>query len=275
MSERLETELLSPTPSPLVAGDPHVTLLVLHFPAYTSSGIEVKNQEIDFIVGERFVITVRYEVIAPLYQLRKILETDELVSGETVMAPDVLLEVLFAHLYAAVRDHMNHAAARLTGVERQMVDGRERTTVRAISQINREFLHLESAIANQEGPLERFMTSLTERKLFGPSFADRALRIMAAREQVAHEISTQRAFAKELRETNAALLEARQNEIMKTLTVITVIILPLTLIADFYAMEVQGAPFTHDPNGFWILIAFMALVAGILVFIFARKRWLF
>ncbi len=275
ISERIESELLAPTPSSLFANDDEVALLVVHFPAHGHEDGEDKDQEVDFVVGKHFVATIRYEVIAPLYHLQKLLETQKLMSADLALSTDVLVEILFAHLYAAVREHTNHVANRLGRVEEQMFSGQERRTVRAISVVSREFLHLEAALANQEGPLTRFLRQLSDPAYFGSSFTERCARILADRQHVEHVIRTHRAVSTELRETNAALLEARQNEIMKTLTVITFLMLPLELLTFMFAMHLPGTPLEDNPHAFWIVLGIMAVVLGLLASFFARKRWIF
>lgn len=274
ISERLETELLSPTPSPLVAGDEGAALLIMHFPAHETENSNTKGQEIDFVVGSHFIVTVRYEVIVPLHHLKKLLETQQIVSDHNGITTDVLLEILFAHLYTSVRDHTDHAADSMERIERDMFDGHERNTVRQISNVSREFLHLEAALANQEESLNRFLKALAERNFFGASFSERAGRIEAERTQVAHFIKTYRAIATEMRETNIALLEAHQNEIMKTLTIITVIILPLELIAVTFGIHAKGTPFEGNPDAFLIIMTIMFSIVILMVLFFAKKRWL-
>ncbi|HCG99951.1 MAG TPA: hypothetical protein DE036_09330, partial [Actinobacteria bacterium] len=236
INERLEAEMLSPTPAPLAAGDEQMALVVLHFPAHERDGEGAKSQEIDFVVGSHFIVTVRYEVIVPLHHLEKMLEVQKLVGEQEALTTDILLEILFSHLYTAVRNHTDHSAENLVRVERDMFDGHERRTVREISSVNREFLHLEMALANQEESLEYFLKALAERNFFGPSFSGRSARILAERMQVGRLIQTHRAIATELRETNLALLEARQNQIMKMLAVLTVI--AELLIVTFSALLV-------------------------------------
>lgn len=274
IGERIEKELLSPTPTPLVASDAGATLLVLHFPAPGRENGDTGDQEVDVVVGAHFIITVRYEVIAPLHHLKKQLETQKIVAPKTLLTADVLFEILFVHLYTSVRDHVNHAAERLTRVERDMFDGSERSTIRSISNISREFLHMEAALANQEGPLGRFLSVLGERGFFNASFAERSEHILAERTQVARLIETHSAVASELRQTNIALLEAGQNGIMKTLTIVNFIFLPLGLISWIFAMRTEGIPFINSPNAFWIVLALMAGVATLLTLFFIKKRWL-
>lgn len=274
ISERIETELLSPTPFPLAAGDTDIALLVLHFPAHAGDDGETRDQEVDFVVGTHFIITVRYEVIAPLHRLRKLLETEEMVDGHATLSTEILLEVLFGHLYTSVRDHTNHIANHLMRLERDMFEGKERVTVRGISGISREFLHLESALANQEEPLALFLKALTRPNFYGSTFGERATRILGELTQVARLIRTHRAVASELRETNAMLLESRQSDIMKTLTILSVVVLPLELIAFVLSIHAGGTPIIDNPNGFWIIVALMVAATLIMAVYFARKRWL-
>ena len=275
ISERVETELFSPTPLSLVAGDEHAALLVLHFPTQGANDGETKSQEVDFVVGKNFIVTACYEVVAPLHHLKKLLEAQSLVEGHISITTDVLLEVLFAHLYTSVRDHINHVADTLARVEKEMFDGRERMTVRSISNMSREFLHAEAALATQEESLNHFMNVLAQLNFFDDSFKLRAERIKKERSNVAHVVKTHRAVATELRETNIALLGARQNEIMKTLTTINFIFLPLGLISWIFAMRTEGMPVIDSPNAFWIVLALMFGVAMLLTTFFIKRRWLF
>lgn len=275
VGERIEKELLCPTPMPLIAGDERMALLVLHFPAHGTDGEGAKSQEVDFVVGKDFIITVRYEVVASLHRLKKLLEAQNMVEGHAPVTTDILLEVLFAHLYTSVRDHINHAADNLSRVEKEMFDGRERVTVRAISNVSREFLHAEAALATQEESLGNFLDVLSRLELFGSTFAARAERIRAERANVARAVKTYRAIASELRETNIALLGARQNEIMKTLTTVNFILLPLGLISWIFAMRTRGMPLVDSPNAFWVVLVIMLGVAALLTAFFVKRRWLF
>lgn len=275
ITERLEKELLFPTPVPLVANGEGMTLLVLHFPTQGAEDGDTNSQEVDFIVGKQFILTVRYEVIAPLYHLKKLLDAQQLVEGKAPVTTDVLLEILFAHIYTSMRDRTNHIAGNLARIEKEMFDGRERTTVRSISNVSREFLHMEAALANQEESLGHFLDALKQYGFFGPSFAERSLRILAERVHVARIVKTHRAIATEMRETNIALLGARQNEIMKTLTIVNFIFLPLGLISWTFAMRTEGMPLVDSPNAFWIVLGIMLGVALLLTTFFVKRRWLF
>lgn len=274
ISERFQAELLSPTPSARVASGTDMVLLVLHFPSPGAVDGEMEYQELDFIVGRHFIITAHYDFVAPIHELKKQLETQTLVGSEIHLTTEILLEILFAHVYTSVRDAANYAAQNLARVEAAMFKDRERMTIRLISNISREFLHMEAALVGHEELLEDFLTMLKEHKFFSPAFKERSERMLRERTQVARLAGTHRAVATELRETNNALLNAKQNEIVKILTVVSFIFLPLALIAKIFSMKVEEMPFIHDPNGFWIILAIMGVIALLITLFVARKRWI-
>ena len=66
----------------------------------------------------------------------------------------------------------------------------------------------------------------------------------------------------------------RTNDIMRTLTVLTAIFLPLNLIAGIFGMNFEFIPLIHNDSGFWWAMASMGLTAVALVLLFWRKRYL-
>jgi Mg2+ and Co2+ transporter CorA len=66
----------------------------------------------------------------------------------------------------------------------------------------------------------------------------------------------------------------RTNEIMRTLTVLTAVFLPLNLIAGIFGMNFEFIPLLHRTNGFWLAMALMTLTALGLVVFFWRQRYL-
>jgi magnesium transporter len=66
----------------------------------------------------------------------------------------------------------------------------------------------------------------------------------------------------------------RTNSIMRTLTVLTAIFLPLNLITGFFGMNFDTLPLIHSATGAWIAFAIMVAVGGGLMWFFRRKRYL-
>ena len=66
----------------------------------------------------------------------------------------------------------------------------------------------------------------------------------------------------------------RTNDIMRTLTALTAVFLPLNLIAGIFGMNFEFIPLVHKADGFWWAMGSMALIAIGLVLLFWRKRYL-
>jgi magnesium transporter len=66
----------------------------------------------------------------------------------------------------------------------------------------------------------------------------------------------------------------RTNEIMRTLTVLTAIFMPLNLVTGFFGMNFEGLPLIHSPRGFWIIFSMMLMLGLGLSWFFWRKRYL-
>ncbi len=66
----------------------------------------------------------------------------------------------------------------------------------------------------------------------------------------------------------------RTNDIMRTLTALTAVFLPLNLIAGIFGMNFEFTPFVHQQSGFWWAMGAMAAIALALVLLFWRKRYL-
>jgi magnesium transporter len=81
-------------------------------------------------------------------------------------------------------------------------------------------------------------------------------------------------YADELRKTNDSLLSTKQNEIMKTLTVVNFIILPLSVITGLFGMNVESTPLSGSSYDFWIVVLGMIIITMISTTIFKRKNWL-
>jgi magnesium transporter len=76
-----------------------------------------------------------------------------------------------------------------------------------------------------------------------------------------------------LSKTFDSLQANKINEIMKVLTMVSSILLPLTFITGLYGMNL-GLPYQNEPNSFWVIILSMFVIATTMVFYFKRRRWM-
>ena len=66
----------------------------------------------------------------------------------------------------------------------------------------------------------------------------------------------------------------RTNDIMRTLTAVTAIFLPLNLITGFFGMNFEFMPLIHHPIAFWWIFGFMVLIVVVVLTLFMRKRYI-
>jgi magnesium transporter len=75
-------------------------------------------------------------------------------------------------------------------------------------------------------------------------------------------------------ETYLSQTSNRMNQVMKQLSIVATIALPLIVIAGIYGMNFSRMPLTHDPLGFWGALATMVLVSLAIVWWLHRRKWL-
>jgi magnesium transporter len=86
-------------------------------------------------------------------------------------------------------------------------------------------------------------------------------------------LENQKDMIEVLNSTNESYLNYKISDIMKTLTIFSVIVFPLTLIAAIFGMNVS-MPLVNEPHGFLIIILIMATASFLMLLYFERKKWL-
>jgi magnesium transporter len=75
--------------------------------------------------------------------------------------------------------------------------------------------------------------------------------------------------------TNESLMNFNISDVMKTLTIFSVIVFPLTLFAAIFSMKLEnGMPFHNTPYNFWIIIGLMLIGGLVMLLFFKKKKWL-
>jgi Mg2+ and Co2+ transporter CorA len=93
-------------------------------------------------------------------------------------------------------------------------------------------------------------------------------------ERVVHHVRRLEQNAETAVQMHFSAQSNRTNDIMRTLTVLTAIFLPLNLIAGIFGMNFDFLPLIHTSSGFWWAMSAMLLIALALVLVFWRKRYL-
>jgi magnesium transporter len=162
---------------------------------------------------------------------------------------------------------------KLDALEDEIFDGRSEEVVRDISNVKQEIINFRKVIRPQR-PVLRDLERVKQRYL-APDldleiyFDD----IVDAHERIWDMLENYKEVAEALEGTNESVISHRVNDILRVLTSISVIVLPLTLVASVWGMNV-GVPGEGDTAAFWLVIGAMAAMLGGMLAYFRKRGWL-
>lgn len=264
-------ELLGPSYRSKVEHKGDEIFLILHFP--TLRGVSARAEhEIDFIIGKNFLITTRYENTDPLHIFARVFEVEAVLGRGSAAHGGHLFASMAKSLYQALSDESDALAEKLKEIEERIFRGDERQMVAEISFTGRVIHDFRQALL----PHKEMLSSLepVASRLFGPEFSYYLHEIQGVYRRVELGIGHLRESLTEMRETNNSLLSTKQNEIMKTLTIMAFVTFPLTLFTSLFGMETVDVPLTGYPGDFWVIVSIMVAVTFAFFIFFKRKGWL-
>lgn len=267
----LAEDLTSPSAKSKAERYADALYLVLHYPALRALH-QRPEQEIDFIIGKKFLITVCYETVDPLHFFARSFEAQTVLGRGSAEHGGNLFASMARSLYRALQSECDALHARLDGVEEHIFAGREREMVAHLSHIGRMLHDFRRTLA----PHEEMLQSLgpAGERLFGAGFAYHSRALLGEEARVRHTVAYLRERLSELRDTNDSLLELKQSEIMKKLTMMAFVTFPLSLIAVIFGMSTRSMPIVGLRGDFWIIVGGMGVLTLLFLAYFKRKRWL-
>ncbi|MEK7514642.1 MAG: magnesium transporter CorA family protein [Patescibacteria group bacterium] len=268
ISPLVAQDLLTPTPRPVVQILNNSFHAVFHFPVFKQSHSEGNSQEVDFVVGKEYVVTVRYDTVDALERLGKEIEVRAIVDKDLRHeSAGVLLLFILKRMYESAYNELDYMNDVLSQIEKKIFSGKEKELVLALSQSIRNLLNFKKVMRSH--PILLSHIEEGGKGMFGKTFEEN-IRLIAEEVLVlSEEIDNSLELAVSLRETTDGLLSTKQNEIMKTLTVMAFITLPLSFIASFFGMN-TSLPIVGTPYDFLIVIGIMVLTS---LFVFLTVKW--
>jgi magnesium transporter len=248
------------------------TFIVLHFPVYSKLVRITTSSEVDIFVGANYIITAHNGALKPLTRFFKQCQED-LAARTAAMSRSsgYLLYLIIDKLVDYCFPILNKLDGNIEHVEDQIFEERVRQTVYEISIIRRDIIAFRRivkpvipVISNLERKQRPFLKEDME-EYFG-DIVDHLNKIWDTLEDYKEVIEG-------LSDTLTSLTNNRINEIIKVLTIISVILLPLTLISGVYGMNIN-LPGQGHPYAFEIVLACMVVViVGMLAF-FRWRKWI-
>ena len=250
-------------------------LVVLTLPVRVRDGKNqgIVNREIDFVIGKNFLITARTETIEQLEYFAKVFETNSILNkDERIEHAGYLFYYMVKRIYAGMVEDLENIKDSLTSAEESIFQGNERKMVEVLSGLSRELIDIKQT-ARMHHDIWEEMVEYADKEFFGSDFGS-YIRDIRDEFNVIHElIVNAREMLADLRETNDSLLNTKQNETIKILTLVSFVFYPLTFITAIFTIPAINVPLIGQPYGWAVIMGIMIVLAGMMWWFFKKKRW--
>ncbi|MBO9600580.1 MAG: magnesium/cobalt transporter CorA [Cohnella sp.] len=227
-------------------------------------------EEVDFFLGPKSIVTFHLNPSREIEEVRQRILHPEGKAGSAdhhfiaYRLIDSLVDNYFPSLYQ-IEDQLNELE------DREESDWSIQELTEEVYRIRAELLRLRRTVIPMRDLLYRIINTdkipaVTMQLAYFTDIYDHLLKL-------AEMIDSNREVTADLRDSYDSLRSNRMNSIMKTLTVITTIFMPLTFIAGIYGMNFVHMPELQWQWGYFGVIGVMALLGGSMFFWFKRKGW--
>src|SRR6187200_834411 len=265
-------DVMSRNQRPKLDEYPDYLFIVLHFPVFDKQVGRLNAGELDLFVGPDYIITLPNQPLKPVEYLFERCRTnddvrEQLFSNGTGYLLYQIVDQSFDYCFPMLRKIGN----KLEQLEEDIFVGRGEEIVRDISNVKQEIINFRKIIRPQRTVLrdlertkQRYMRE--ELEIYFDDIND-------ASERIWDMLENYKEVVEALEDTNESVISHRVNSILRVLTAITVIVMPLTLLASLWGMNV-GVPGEGDIGAFWVIVGCMlAMLVGMVTY-FRRRGWL-
>jgi magnesium transporter len=246
--------------------------IVLHFPRYDKQVGRLNAAELDIFVGPDYVITLPNEPIQPIeYLFERCRKNDEVRHQVFSKGAGYLLYKIVDDCVDAGFPMLRKMGNKLERLEDDIFEGASSKIVRDISNAKQEIINFRKIVRPQR-PVFRDLERTKARYISDDLeiyFDD----INDAQERVWQMLEGFKETVEALESTNESAISHRLNDVLRVLTAFSVMLLPLTLIASIWGMNV-GVPGEGSLTAFWIIIGSMVVLLGGLVGYFRHRGFL-
>jgi magnesium transporter len=264
-------DVLSKRQRPKIDEYPEYLFAVLHFPWYDKAIQRLNAAELDVFIARDYLVTLPNVELLPVSRLFARCEEEEqlrtqLFSRGSGYLLYHVLDDLFDYCFP-ILDKIGH---KLDVIEDEVFEGRSEEVVRDISNVKQEIISYRKIIKPERATLRvlerqvvRFLPE--ELELYFDDIVDAAERIWDLLDNFKEVVEA-------LEDTNESVISHRQNDVLRILTIISVTMLPLTLLTGIFGMNVVY-PGEGTAGAFWLILAALVVVLAGMVGFFRYKRW--
>jgi len=245
--------------------------LILHFPYFDRWNRFLKVKEVKIFWGADFIITIgkSHWVVKNLFNSGR--EPEDTYQVRQVGTSDALLYKILEHLMLESLSLLSKLGVEVDLINRDLFNKKAERTIERISLTRKNIILVNTIFKPQLRLFHKFESGEIEG--YAENMEDYWGNILDYYQKMWDMTEDYQEIVEGLSKTFDSLQTNRTNEIMKVLTLISSILLPLTFIASLYGMNI-GLPLQNEPHSFTLLMGFMVMLAGSMIFLFKKKRWM-
>jgi magnesium transporter len=236
---------------------------------FDATSDELRTTELDIFLGPNYVVSFHNERLPFVGDVRRRCDQN---GPEGTRGADFLAHALLDGLVDAYQPAVDQLDDMLTSVEERILERPEPSLLHEILDLKRNVQQLRRTILPQRDVVNRIsrgeFPNVVKREvnIYFRDIYDHVVRVEELMESV-------RDLADGVLNTYLSSVNNRMNEVMKTLSVVATVLLPLTFIASIYGMNFEHMPELTWYWGYFIALGGMALVAAGMVVFFRLRRW--
>jgi len=242
--------------------------LVFHTVYYKSEG-ELGIKEIDLFFGKNYVVTVHSDEFPVLGMIRqRCLKDERVLSRGSDFAMHTILDYIvdeFVEVRKSVQKFIDSLEMEI------FAEQAEPDVLKRIFELKEDIAALTRMASAQRQILARF--SRGEYGLVGEDSTVYFRDVFDHLNSIVESAQNFNDILSNILSVYLSVASNKTNEIMKTLTIFTVILLPLSVISGIYGMNLEF-PERHIPGGYFMVLGLMAIIVISLLFFFKKKEWL-
>lgn len=243
--------------------------MVIHAVNYSRKDGIFATKELNFFLGKNFLVT--YHAVP----MRSIQHTEELCLKSTVhaaRAPDRVAHALLDNLVENYKPALEELSLEIAELETEVLRAASPATLERILQIKKEVIHLRQIIGPQREVLQRFARG--EFKLIRGHLVPYYRNVYDGLYHIGELAQNYTDSLSSILQIYLNMSANRTSEIVKVLTMITIITTPATMVATWYGMNFKSISEFEWAHGYGFAIALTVLATLGTLFYFRHKKWL-
>ena len=244
-------------------------LFVLMQSVKVVDGVEgFSDSRLGAFLGENYLVTYHHETIASIDKTVKFCLANPRAFGK---GPDNIFHLIIDDMVDEYIPVLDTIDALVDGIEDEIFQNPKSSTLNKLITVKKEIMRLRRVSTTQKEILNRlsrgeFDLITQEERIFYRDVYDHLVRISDLAE-------TYRDLVTGSLEAYLSVVSNKMNEVMKTLTIISTLMLPLTFIAGVYGMNFHLMPEISWTYGYPVALAIMLLTALGMLWFFKRRKW--